>query len=69
MTWKISIGLHFTMNYGDIEAETREEAEEIARHRAEQDICIAGDKIENFDKSSFGTSIYSAERLGEREDN
>lgn len=66
MIWKVSVGLHFTMNYDDIEAETREEAEEIARHRAEHDIFIEGDKVENFERDSFGTSIYKVKKIGEK---
>lgn len=38
MKWNVSVGLNLSMNYDDIEADTREEAEEIAKERAVEDI-------------------------------
>lgn len=38
MKWNVSVGLHVSIDYDDIEAETREEAEEIAKERALEDI-------------------------------
>lgn len=34
MKWNVSVGLHLSIDYDDIEADTREEAEEIAKDRA-----------------------------------
>ena len=36
--WNVSIGVRLTIEYDDIEADTAEEAEEIAKERAVEDI-------------------------------
>lgn len=36
--WYVSVGLSLTIDYEDIEADTQEEAERIARDKAEEDI-------------------------------
>lgn len=38
MKWNVSVGLHLSIDYDDIEADTREEAEEIAKDRAVEDV-------------------------------
>lgn len=38
MIWNVSVGLRLSIDYDDIEADTREEAEEIAKDRALEDI-------------------------------
>jgi hypothetical protein len=38
MKWNVSVGLRLTIDYDDIEAETQEEAEEIAIEKALEDI-------------------------------
>lgn len=38
MNWNVSVGMRLTIDYDDIEAEDREEAEEIAKERAMDDI-------------------------------
>lgn len=38
MKWNVSVGVKLTIDYDDIEADTREEAEEIAKERASEDI-------------------------------
>lgn len=38
MKWNVVVGLHLSIDYDDIEADTREEAEEIAKDRAVEDI-------------------------------
>ena len=38
MKWNVSVGLRLSIDYDDIEADTREEAEEIAKDRAVEDI-------------------------------
>lgn len=38
MKWNVSVGLHLSIDYDDIEADTREEAEEIAKERAVEDV-------------------------------
>lgn len=36
--WNVNVGLELTINYGDIEADTKEEAEQIAKEQALEDI-------------------------------
>ena len=36
--WSISVGLQLSIDYDDIEADTQEEAEQIAKDRALEDI-------------------------------
>ncbi len=38
MKWNVSVGVMLSIEYDDIEAETEEEAKEIARERAEEDV-------------------------------
>lgn len=38
MKWNVSVGINLSIDYDDIEAETREEAEEIAKDRAFEDV-------------------------------
>ena len=38
MKWNVNVGLHLSIDYDDIEADTREEAEEIAKDRAVEDV-------------------------------
>lgn len=49
MKWSVSVGLRLSIDYDDIEADSREEAEEIAKDRAMEDIdynnVVADDAI------------------------
>lgn len=36
--WYVSVGMSLSIDYDDIEADTKEEAEEIAKTRASEDI-------------------------------
>ena len=38
MKWNVSVGLHLSIDYDDIEADTREEAEEIAKLSLEEKV-------------------------------
>ena len=38
MKWNVSVGLRLSIDYDDIEADTREEAEEIAIEKALEDV-------------------------------
>lgn len=38
MKWNVSVGVILSIDYDDIEAETEEEAKEIAKERAEEDV-------------------------------
>lgn len=62
MKWNLTVGLHLTLIYGGIEANTREEAEEIARDKARKDIVF---KNKNLDNGDYGTSIYCAYTVDE----
>lgn len=55
MKWNVSVGLHLSIDYDDIEADTREEAEEIAKERAVEDV--------DFNNASFDetdVTVYTA---------
>lgn len=49
--WNVSVGLQLSIDYDDIEADTREEAEQIAKDRVLEDIdwnnceCDTGNPI------------------------
>lgn len=49
--WSVSVGLQLSIDYDDIEADTREEAEQIAKDRALEDVdwnnceCDTGNPI------------------------
>ena len=52
MTWTVCVGMKLTIEYCDIEADTEEEAEEIARMQAEEDI--------DWNNAEFdGTTVYT----------
>lgn len=55
MIWNVSVGLRLAIDYDDIEADTREEAEMIAKERAIDDV--------DFNNAYFeydGVSVYTA---------
>ena len=53
MKWNVSVGVRLSIDYDDIEADTREEAEEIAKQRAEEDVY--------FNNADWGgTTVYCA---------
>lgn len=62
MKWNITVGLHLTLRYGGIEANTREEAEEIARGKARKDVVF---KNKDLDNGDYGTSIYCSYTVDE----
>ena len=51
MIWNVSVGIRLSIDYDydDIEADTREEAEQIARERAEEDV--------DFNNAEWGGAI------------
>lgn len=53
MIWNVSVGVRLSIDYDDIEADTREEAEEIAKHRAEEDVYFNNAEWD-------GTTVYCA---------
>jgi hypothetical protein len=53
MIWNVSVGVRLSIDYDDIEADTGEEAEEIAKQRAEEDVY--------FNNAEWGgTTVYCA---------
>ena len=55
MKWNVSVGLHLSIDYDDIEADTREKAEEIAKDRAVEDVDFNN---AYFDESDI--TVYTA---------
>ena len=61
MKWSVSVGLKLYIDYDDIEADSREEAEEIARMQAEEDI--------DWNNAEFGgTTVYICYPTNEEEE-
>ena len=56
MKWNVSVGLHLSIDYDDIEADTREEAEELAKERAVEDI----DFNNAYWDEAYGVTVYTA---------
>lgn len=51
--WNVSVGVRLSIDYDDIEADSKEEAKQIARLRAEEDI--------DFNNATFdGITVYCA---------
>lgn len=56
MRWNVSVGLHLSIDYDDIEADTREEAEEIAKARAVEDVDFNNAYFDD----AYGVTVYTA---------
>lgn len=56
MKWNVSVGLRLTIDYDDIEAEDEEEAKQIARIRALEDIDFNNAELDEYG----GITIYCA---------
>ena len=56
MKWSVSVGLNLSIEYEDIEADTREEAEEIAKERAVEAI----DLDNAYWDEAYGVTVYTA---------
>jgi hypothetical protein len=63
MKWSVSVGLRLTIDYDDIEAETQEEAEEIAIEKALEDIDYNNASCDESD-----IIVYAAWPASEEED-
>ncbi len=63
MKWNVSVGIRLGIDYNDIEADTREEAEEIAKNRALEDIDFCNAELEY-----GGVTVYCAWPEDEEED-
>lgn len=55
MIWNVSVGLRLAIDYDDIEADTREEAEMIAKERAVEDVDFYNAFLER-----DGVFVYTA---------
>lgn len=47
MKWNVSVDVMLSIEYDDIEAETEQEAKEIARERAEKDVDFNNANLDN----------------------
>lgn len=55
MKWNVSVGVRLSIDYDDIEADTREEAELIAKERAAEDV-----DFNNAICDEYGLTVYCA---------
>lgn len=60
MIWNVSVGIDLTIDYDDIEADSREEAERIAKERAEEDV--------SFNNAEWGGAIVYCAWSNEEEE-
>lgn len=65
MTWNVSVGIRLTIDYDDIEADTREEAEQIAKERAIEDVDFNNAALDEYG----GVTVYTAWTDDEEEQN
>lgn len=63
MKWNVSVGLRLYIDYDDIEAETQEEAEEIAIEKALEDVDYNNASCDESD-----VIVYAAWPVDEEED-
>lgn len=56
MKWNVSVGIRLSIDYDDIEADTEEEAKEIAKERALEDIDFNNAELDEYG----GVTVYCA---------
>lgn len=56
MRWNVSVGVRLSIDYDDIEADSREDAERIAKDRAIEDIDFYNADIDEYG----GVTVYCA---------
>lgn len=56
MIWNVSVGLRLNIDYDDIEADSEEEAKEIAKERALEDIDFNNATLDEYG----GVDVYCA---------
>ncbi len=56
MTWSVSVGVRLSIDYDDIEADSREEAERIAKERAVEDVDFYNANLDEYG----GLTVYCA---------
>ena len=64
MKWNVSVGVRLSIDYGDIEAEDEEEAKQIAKIRAIEDIDFNNAELDEYG----GITVYCAWPEDEEED-
>ena len=48
MKWNVSVSVRLTMDYDDIEADTEEEAKDIAKEKADEDLWFDNATFDGF---------------------
>ena len=56
MKWNVSVGVRLSIDYDDIEADSEEEAKEIAKARALEDIDFNNAELDEYG----GVTVYCA---------
>lgn len=56
MKWNVSVGVRLNIDYDDIEADSLEEAKQIARVRALEDVDFNNAELDEY----FGITVYCA---------
>lgn len=56
MKWNVSVGVRLSIDYDDIEADSEEEAKEIAKERALEDIDFNNAELDEYG----GVTVYCA---------
>ena len=64
MKWNVSVGVRLTIDFDDIEADTQEEAERIAKERALEDVDFYNAELDEYG----GLTVYCAYSDEEDED-
>jgi hypothetical protein len=64
MIWNVSIGVRLSIDYDDIEADSREDAERIAKERALEDVDFYNANLDEYG----GITVYYAWSDDEEED-
>ena len=64
MKWNVSVGVRLNIDYDDIEADSEEEAKEIAKERALEDIDFNNAELDEYS----GITVYCAWSDEEDED-
>lgn len=62
--WNVSVGVRLSIDYNDIEAEDEEEAKQIARLRAEEDVDFNNAELDEYGR----ITVYCAWSDDEDED-
>ena len=64
MIWNVSVGVRLSIDYDDIEANSREEAESIAKEKALEDVDFYNADLDEYS----GVTVYCAYPVDEEDD-